>query len=296
MKLATVKAAGSTHFGAVVKDGFVDLSAKFKGKAVDLAGLLAGNLLVEAARYAAEAKPDFKLPEVTFLPVNPRLDMRLFALGWAYKDHQLETGKEAPQHPNMFSKHPQSLVGHGQPLVRPQISDKYDYEGEIVIVIGKAGRQIPAASAMEHIAGYSILNDGSIRDFQKHSVTAGKNFDASSAFGPWIVTRDEIPDPKQMVLTTRLNGQEMQHSSFGLMAWDLAYLVSYVSIFCRLEPGDAISTGTPGGVGARRNPPVWMKAGDVIEIEVSGIGTLRNPIVDEQVASGTARANSLTTA
>lgn len=296
MKLATVKAAGSTRFGAVVKDGFVDLSAKFKGKAVDLAGLLAGNLVAEAARYAAEAKPDYKLSEVTFLPVNPRPDMRLFALGWAYKDHQLETGKEAPQHPNMFSKHPQSLVGHGQPLVRPQISDKFDYEGEIVIVIGRAGRHIPAASAMEHIAGYSILNDGSIRDFQKHSVTAGKNFDASSAFGPWMVTKDEILDPKQMVLTTRLNGEQMQRSSFDLMAWDLGDLVNYISTFCRLEPGDAISTGTPGGVGSRRNPPVWMKAGDVIEIEVTGIGTLRNPIVDEQASSTLNQETAVTAA
>ena len=281
MKLATVRAAGGTRFGAVVKDGFVDLSAKFKGRAADLAGLLAGNLVGEAARHCAEAKPDYQLSEVSFLPPNPRLDMRLFALGWAYKDHQLETGKEPPQHPNMFSKHPQSLVGHGQPLIRPQISDKLDYEGEIVIVIGKAGRHIPAARAMDHIAGYSILNDGSIRDFQKHSVTAGKNFDESSAFGPWMVTKDEIRDPKQMILTTRLNGQQMQRSSFDLMAWDLGELIHYVSTFCRLEPGDAISTGTPGGVGSRRTPPVWMKAGDVIEIEVTGIGTLRNTILDE---------------
>ena len=281
MKLATVRAAGSTRFGAVVKEGFLDLSAKFKGRAADLAGLLAGNLVGEAARHCAEAEPDYKLSEVSFLPPNPRLDMRLFALGWAYKDHQLETGKEAPQHPNMFSKHPQSLVGHGQPLIRPQISANFDYEGEIVIVIGKAGRHIPAARAMDHIAGYSILNDGSIRDFQKHSVTAGKNFDESSAFGPWMVTKDEIRDPMQMVLTTRLNGQQMQRSSFDLMAWDLGDLIHYVSTFCRLEPGDAISTGPPGGVGSRRTPPVWMKAGDVIEVEVTGIGTLRNTIVDE---------------
>ena len=209
MRLATVMAGGATRFGVVAEGGFIDLSARMRGRCADIAGLLAGNLLAEAAALAASAKPDLALDELTFLPPNPRRDARMFALGVAYRDHQLETGRSDAEFPSLFSKHPQALVGHGQPLVRPRISDKFDYEGEIVVVIGKPGRHIPSTAAIDHIAGYSILVDGSVRDFQKHSVTAGKNFDASSAYGPWIVTRDEIPDWKKMVLTTRLNGKEM---------------------------------------------------------------------------------------
>ena len=173
------------------------------------------------------------------------------------------------------------MVGSGQQIVRPLVSTRFDYEGEIVIVIGKAGRHIRESNAMEHVAGYSIGMDGSIRDWQLHSVTAGKNFDNSSAYGPWLVTRDEIPNPKLMTLVTRLNGNQMQCSSYGLLQWETAQLVAYVSTICRLEPGDAISTGTPGGVGNKRNPQVFMKAGDKLEIEVSGIGVLSNTIVDE---------------
>lgn len=281
MRLATVKAGGATKFGAVVEGGFIDLSARMRGRCEDIAGLLAGNLIEEALAVVSGAKPDWALDEITFLPPNPKRDARMFALGVAYKDHQLETGRSDAEFPSLFSKHPQALVGHGQPLVRPRISDKFDYEGEIVVVIGKPGRHIPAAAALDHIAGYSILVDGSVRDFQKHSVTAGKNFDASSAYGPWIVTRDEIPDWRKMALTTRLNGREMQKSAFGMLMWDLEFVVNYVSTITRLEPGDAISTGTPAGVGHRRNPPVFMKAGDVLEVEVSGIGTLRNTVIDE---------------
>lgn len=281
MRLSTVREGGAERFGAVVGDGFIDLTEKFRGRCTGIADLLAKNLLGDALAMCAGAKPEYAIAELTFLPVIHRTDMRMFALGWAYKDHQLETGKDAPEFPNMFSKHPQSLVGHGQPIVRPRASERFDYEGEVAIVIGKAGRNIPAERAMEHIAGYSIVMDGSMRDFQKHSVTAGKNFDASSAFGPWLVTRDEIPDPAKMELTTRLNGKVMQHSGFDLMAWDLGYLLNYISTFCRLEPGDVISTGTPGGVGNRRDPQVFMKGGDVIEVEVTGIGTLKNTVVDE---------------
>ena len=281
MRLATVKAGGATRFGAVVEVGFIDLSARFRGRCEDIAGLLAGNLVADAMTLVSGAKPDWAPDELTFLPPNPRRDARMFALGVAYKDHQLETGRSDAEFPSLFSKHPQALVGHAQPLVRPRCSDKFDYEGEIVVVIGKPGRHIPAAAALDHVAGYSILVDGSVRDFQKHSVTAGKNFDASSAYGPWIVTRDEIPDRKKMVLTTRLNGKEMQKSALGMLIWNLEFIISYVSTMTRLEPGDAISTGTPAGVGHRRNPPVFMKAGDLLEVEVSGIGTLRNTVIDE---------------
>jgi 2-keto-4-pentenoate hydratase/2-oxohepta-3-ene-1,7-dioic acid hydratase in catechol pathway len=281
MRLATLRKDARARFGAVVGEGFIDLSERMQGKCSDLRDLLARGLLPEAGRLCRGARPDFALNDATFLPLIPNPETRIFALGWAYKDHQLEGGIQELEFPQMFSKHPQSLVGHAQPIIKPRISERFDYEGEVAIVIGKAGRHIAPERAMEHIAGYSILMDGSVRDWQKHSITAGKNFDGSSAYGPWLATRDEVPDPKQMTLCTRLNGREMQRSSFGLMAWDLGFLLNYISTFTRLEPGDAISTGTPGGVGHRRNPQVFMKAGDELEIEVSGVGVLRNRVVEE---------------
>lgn len=281
MKLASVRLHGKNTFGVVRDDGFVDLGARLQGRCADLIALYEQGLLAEARALAATAPADARLDQLEWRPVNPRMDMRMFALGWAYKAHQLEAGKEDLTHPNIFSKHPQSLVGHDRPIVRPRVSDRFDFEGEVALVIGKGGRHIPVAQAMDHVAGYSIVMDGSVRDYQKHSVTAGKNFDASSAFGPWLVTADAIPDPKAMVLTTRLNGEVMQHSGFDLMAWDLAELVHYLSTMCALQPGDVISTGTPGGVGHRREPQIFMKAGDVVEVEVSGIGVLRNAVIDE---------------
>ena len=291
MKLCTIAVAGGETFGAVVGDVFHDLGGHFAGRCSDIAGLLAGDHLEEARRYLEEVSNErtaagareTPVSEVAFLPVISRSDARIFALGWSYKAHQEETGKDATPFPTLFNKLPQSLVGHGQALIKPRASEMYDYEGEIAIVIGREGRHIPRESALAHIAGYTIVNDGSVRDWQKQSVAAGKNFDASSAMGPWLVTTDEIGDPRQMVLTTRLDGEVMQHSPFSLMAWDLDYLVHYVSTFTRLRPGDVISTGTPGGVGARRNPPRYVRAGEVIEVEVTGIGTLRNQVADEAV-------------
>lgn len=282
MKLATVNIHGQVHFGVITPDGLVDLGAHFGSRCEDLVALFKNNLLPEVTQLMASSPTvDYPFRELTFLPVNTRMDMRMFALGWAYKAHQLEAGKEDLLYPNMFSKHPQSLVGHDQPIVLPKVSDRFDFEGEVAFMIGKPGRHIPVEEAMSHIAGYSIVMDGSLRDYQKHSVTAGKNFDASSSFGPWLVTRDEIPNPASMVLTTRLNGEVMQHSGFDLMAWDVAELIHYISGICRLEVGDVISTGTPGGVGHRRDPQIFMKLGDVLEVEVSQIGLLRNQVVAE---------------
>jgi len=181
MKLASVELRGKKTFGAIVDDGFVDLGARLGASCPDLIGLFETDAL---ARAQAQGPADARLDELVYRPVNPRRDMRMFALGWAYKAHQLEAGKEELTHPNMFSKHPQSLVGHGQPIVRPRLSDRFDFEGEVAIVMGKGGRHIPPAQALAHIGGYSIVMDGSVRDYQKHSVTAGKNFDASSSFGP----------------------------------------------------------------------------------------------------------------
>ncbi|WP_454744053.1 fumarylacetoacetate hydrolase family protein [Cupriavidus necator] len=280
MKLATVEADDKVRYGIVDDNGFFDLSSRLPD-CEDLRTLLSRGLLDQARLLSRTRQVDFTLDEVEFLPPNPRADMRMFALGLSYKAHQEEGGAAAPEFPLVFSKHPQSLVGHGRPLTRPRASTLYDFEGEIAIVIGKAGRAIPADRAHEHIAAYSLVMDGSVRDFQHHSLLAGKNFDASGAFGPWLITSDEIDDPAKIVLTTRLNGMVVQHCEFGDLLWDVGYLVQYLSTITRLEPGDVISTGTPAGVGIVRRPPLLMKDGDVIEVEASGIGTLRNTVVDE---------------
>ncbi len=277
MKLATLSIQGRTRFGALQDGGLVDLGARLP-QCRDLTDVFAQGLLDQAAAQCQGARPDVSLEGATWLPPFTRSDLRVFAIGWAYRDHQTETGKEAPAFPSIFTKFASSLVGHGQPLRKPAASDSFDYEGEVALIIGKGGRDIPADRGLDHIAGFSILMDGSVRDWQKHSIPAGKNFDASSAFGPCIVTRDEIADPKAMQLTTRLNGQVMQQSPFGNMVWDLGYLVNYLSTITELRPGDVISTGTPSGVGSRRTPPVFMKRGDLLDIEVSGIGHLQNPI------------------
>ena len=281
MKLASVSIGGTPAFGFIADSGFVSLNEHFKGRCPDLRSLIAGDLFAEARDYAARAV-SIPLYRIRFEPVIPNDGARMFALGWSYLDHQLETGKDAPEHPVIFSKHPQSMVGNNEPLIRPLVSERFDYEGEIVVIIGRAGRKIPIGSAMEHVAGYSIAVDGSVRDYQQHSVTAGKNFDASSSYGPWLVTADEISAPKDMELVTRLNGAEMQRTLFGKLAWEVAFLINYVSTITKLEPGDSISTGTPAGVGHKRKPPVFMKSGDVLEVEVSGIGTLRNVVRDEE--------------
>jgi 2-keto-4-pentenoate hydratase/2-oxohepta-3-ene-1,7-dioic acid hydratase in catechol pathway len=280
MKLASVLLNGQPTFGAVTDSGFVDLAPALQGRCGDLRELFAKNLVPEARGIAADAKA-VPLDRIRYLRPIPNLDARMFALGWSYADHQQETGKEAPEHPFIFSKHPQAMVGHGELLRRPRGSVRFDFEGEIAIVIGKAGRHIAPEQALEHVAGYTIVMDGSVRDWQLHSVTAGKNFDDSSAYGPYIVTPDAVPAAADMALTTRLNGQQVQHSSFAKMAWGLPELVAYVSTICRLEPGDAISTGTPAGVGNKRKPPLYMKPGDVLEVEVTGIGVLRNEVADE---------------
>ncbi len=203
---------------------------------------------------------------------------RIFCIGLNYKTHVSETGRDLPAQPSVFLRTPESVVGPGAAMVRPTASDCFDFEGELAVVIGRAGHRVAEADALAHVGGYTCFNDGSLRDFQKFSVTAGKNFDSSGAIGPWIVTSDEIPDPAALSLTTRLNGVEVQRSATDLLIYPIPRLISYISQFSRLRPGDVIATGTPAGVGARRTPPLWMKPGDVVEVDVSGIGTLRNPI------------------
>lgn len=217
------------------------------------------------------------LAAVTLLPPLAA-GARLFCIGLNYKTHVEETGRDLPAQPSVFIRTAESVVGANAPMIRPAVSEHFDFEGELAVVIGTPGHRITEAAALAHVGGYTCFNDGSLRDFQKFSVTAGKNFDASGAIGPWIVTADEIPDPTRLVLTTRLNGTEVQKSGTDMLIYPLPRLISYISQFAALRVGDVIATGTPAGVGARRTPPLWMRPGDVIEVDISGIGVLRNPI------------------
>jgi 2-keto-4-pentenoate hydratase/2-oxohepta-3-ene-1,7-dioic acid hydratase in catechol pathway len=204
-------------------------------------------------------------------------------VGLNYRKHIAETGREPPRWPSIFTRCMESLVAHGQPLVRPKVSKQLDFEGELGVIIGKPGRHITAAEALEHVAGYTIVNDGSVRDYQRHTIQffPGKNFWRSGSIGPWLVTPEELPAPLAMQLTTRLNGKVMQQAFLDELVFGVADLIAYLSDITPLIPGDIIATGTPGGVGAFREPPVWMQPGDLVEVEISGLGILSNHIVDE---------------
>jgi 2-keto-4-pentenoate hydratase/2-oxohepta-3-ene-1,7-dioic acid hydratase in catechol pathway len=190
--------------------------------------------------------------------------------------------RELPKQPSMFIRFADTLVGHGGELIRPKVSDNFDFEGELALVIGKGGRHIAAERALEHVAGYTCFVDGSVRDYQKFSVTSGKNFPGTGPLGPWLVTADEIPDPSRLTLMTRLNGREVQRSPTDLLIYAIPQIIAFCSDFTALSPGDIISTGTPEGVGHSRKPPLWMKAGDTLEVEITDIGVLRADVVDER--------------
>jgi len=227
------------------------------------------------------AEEDFAFEDVTLLaPVASTA--RVICLGVNYRDHAQEVNQEAGDCPPLFAKYPDTLVGHEQAIIRPRVSDTFDFEGEIAIVIGRPGRHIPRESAMDHVLGYSCLMDGSIREYQSHSPTAGKNFHRSSAMGPWIVTADEVADASAIELVTRLNGEIVQSATSRDMIFDIPTAIAYISRWTPLRSGDVISMGTPAGVGWARKPPLWMKPGDTIEVALAGIGTLRNTVVDEQ--------------
>jgi 2-keto-4-pentenoate hydratase/2-oxohepta-3-ene-1,7-dioic acid hydratase in catechol pathway len=281
MKLASYIVDGAEAYGLVKDDGVITMNTRFGGHAASLREALAGNLLPQIKEAAANASPDHKLSEITFLPVitNPE---RIACAGINYRSHASETGREIPKQPSMFLRLTDTLLGHEGEMIRPKISTQFDFEGELAVVIGKGGRYIPKERALEHVAGYTCFVDGSVRDYQKFSVTSGKNFPATGPLGPWIVTTDEIPDPSRLTLTTRLNGQEVQKSGTDLLIYSVPQIIAFCSDFTPLSPGDVIATGTPDGVGHRRNPPLWMKSGDVLEVEISGIGTLRNRVVDEK--------------
>src|SRR5436190_10299084 len=281
MKLASYTIDGEPSFGVVSGDGVITMNTRLGGRASSLRGALAEGLLAAMREAAANAKPDHKLSDIQFLPVIPDPEL-ITCAGVNYRAHAAETGRELPKQPSMLIRRTNTLVGHEGELIRPLLSTQFDFEGELTVVIGRGGRHIKVVKALDHVAGYTILVDGSVRDYQKFSVTSGKNWPGTGPLGPWIVTADEIPDPAKLTLTTRLNGQQVQHSGTDKLIYSCQQIVSFCSDFTELHPGDVIATGTPEGVGHSRKPPLWMKAGDVLEVEISGIGVLRTRIVDEQ--------------
>jgi 2-keto-4-pentenoate hydratase/2-oxohepta-3-ene-1,7-dioic acid hydratase in catechol pathway len=279
MRLITGHHDGRTVFGEV-RDGVVhDLGAD--GRWPDLASALGATGPAELAS-AADAAPTVALDDVELdLPIPA--PARILCVGLNYHDHRAESAaKVTSEHPTFFVRFASSLVPAGQPMVRPVASQAFDYEGELAVVIGRPCRAVSVADALDHLAGYSCFNDGSVRDYQRHSsqFTAGKNFDRSGSFGPWIVTADEL-DASTAELTTALNGNEVQHAPIKDMVHSTAELIAYASIWTTLQPGDVIATGTPGGVGYARTPPLLLQPGDMIEVTITGIGTLSNPIADE---------------
>jgi len=284
MRLTSYVKAGKEHWGAVAGEGLVDLGNRL-AKYPTLRDLIAAGALKEASAAASGAAPDHKLCEVTLLPPVPAPE-KIWCIGVNYADRNEEykDNSSAPTYPSLFCRTPSSMVGHGVPLERPRVSTQLDYEGEIALVIGKAGRHIPRERALSHIFGLTLANEGSVRDWLKHgkfNVTQGKNFDRSGSLGPWIVTSDEIDLSKPLSITTRVNGEVRQHDSTARMMFPFDYLISYLSTFATLKPGDTILTGTPTGAGVRFDPPRWLIPGDIVEVEVQGIGILRNGVVDE---------------
>ena len=282
MKLISFERNGRAGFGAVIDGGVVDLGTALGGRFADLRALLAADALAEARAILAGRSSDFALEGLHLLPVIPNPG-KIWCCGLNYGEHVRETNQVLTEQPTFFLRVGDSQVGHGQAIVRPKESSQLDFEAEIAIIIGKPGRRIAEADAWGHIAGYSCYNDGSVRDWQRHTSqwAPGKNFWRTGGFGPWMVTADEIPARTVMTLVSRLNGQEMQRATTEMMIHSIERQIAYASTVAPLQAGDVIVTGTPGGVGARREPPVWMKPGDVIEIEVDRIGVLRNTVTDE---------------
>ncbi len=281
MRLASFRTAQGASYGAVTNQGIVDLGRRLGNRYSDLRTLLERNGL-EEARKAAGSPADYKESDVTWLPVIPNPG-KIVCVGLNYEEHRQETGRDKTEQPALFLRLAESQVGHRQPILRPRESKNLDYEAEIAVVIGRAGRRISQKDSWNHIAGYSCYNDGSVRDWQRHTVqwTAGKNFASTGGFGPWMVSADEIPAGALLTLSCRLNGERMQHATTEQMIFKIPKLIEYISSFTTLLPGDVIVTGTPGGVGARRNPPVWMKPGDTVEIEIDKVGVLVNSIADD---------------
>ncbi|MEB8014789.1 fumarylacetoacetate hydrolase family protein [Citrobacter braakii] len=274
MKLASYIHRNTRSYGIVLNDGVVDLGSRLTFLAPDLKTLLSFDPHLECVRPFCEKAPDIALNDLTFLPVidNPE---KIICVGMNYADKRQEFDQHDPA-PTLFVRFADSQVGHNTPVIKPYFSKEFDYEGELAVVIGTGGENILRGEALNHVAGYSCYMDGSARDWQHSWFTAGKNWRHTGAFGPWMTTADEIPDPQQLAIRTRLNGRLVQDDNTSSMVHQVAELIEYISTFTRLSAGDVIITGSPGGVGKKRNPPLFMNDGDCIEVEIEHIGLLSN--------------------
>ncbi len=281
MKLISFLIDGKAAYGAVNGDAVVDLSARLSDKYPTII-----DFIRDAPLDAAQAfydQRDYSLDLLELLPVIPNPG-KIICIGLNYEAHKKEGVRDPADKPMLFARWPESLTAHGAPMLLPKVSDKLDFEAELLVIIGRnTGRYLPSEQALEKIFGYSCMNEGSVRDWQRHSsqVTAGKNFAATGPVGPWIVTADEIPDPQELDISLRLNGDIMQQASTRDMIWPVAEIISYITNWLPLGPGDMVASGTPAGVGSRRTPPVFMRPGDVVEVEISRIGVLRNTVTYE---------------
>jgi len=284
-RFVTFSVNGANKYGAVVDGGVVDLSARHGNDYPTLREVVAAGALGRLTEDAARRQPDHALDAITWLPPIPQPE-KIICIGVNYPDRNAEykDGSDAPKYPSMFMRTPRSFVGHETPLVRPRASPQLDYEGELVLIIGKAGRHIAESAALDHIAALTLCNEGTIRDWVRHAkfnVTQGKNFDSTGSVGPWLVPYTNEAQIADIRLTTRVNGELRQDDRTSRLIFPFRYLISYISTFTTLVPGDVIVTGTPTGAGARFDPPRYLKPGDVIEIEAEGVGLLRNGVVDE---------------
>jgi 2-keto-4-pentenoate hydratase/2-oxohepta-3-ene-1,7-dioic acid hydratase in catechol pathway len=282
MKLISYTYASNESWGAVIDDHVIDLKIATNDRIKTLAGALQEFTIPQIEGLLQTATTRLNLAEIQYLPVITE-NTKIFCVGLNYEEHRVEADRPVTGSPTLFTRFAASQIGHGEPMCIPRESDKFDYEGEIAVIIGRRGRRIPKGKAWEYIAGYAPYNDGSIRDWQNHTSqwTPGKNFVATGAFGPWMTTRGEIADGQVLEITTRLNGEVMQHAKTDQLIFSIPTLINYISTFTVLEPGDVIVTGTPGGVGFKRTPPVYMRDGDIVEVEVSQIGKLVNPVKAE---------------
>lgn len=281
MKFISFTLDGRSSCGVVTDGGVVDIGSRDNAYR-DLKSVLAAGALREVADSFGARPADLSVHEASFLPVIPNPG-KIFCVGVNYEAHLKETGRKPTANPTIFTRFADTLVGHNAAMIRPSVSRSLDYECELAVIIGKGGRHIERAQAMEHVAGYSCFNDGSVRDWQRHTgqFTPGKNFPATGGFGPFLVTPDEIGNVNELRIQTRLNGDVMQDSNTSLLIFDIPALIEYLSTFTTLAPGDVIATGTPGGIGEKRDPQVFMRPGDEVIVEIEDVGLLRNEILAE---------------
>ncbi len=280
MKIASFEINERATYGVLVNDTLREPNDTFRAQYPDVRSVIAAGAQAELGDVIGDA--EYPVEDVRFAPCIPNPD-KVICVGVNFRPHIEEMGHDLPQYPVVFVRFAGSQTGHGCPVVRPAASEQFDYEGELGVVIGKRARHVSRESALDYVAGYCCFMDGSVRDWQYQGLqfTPGKNFDRSGSMGPCLVTADEIPDPSMLRLTTRINGKVRQEGRISDLVFDVPALLEYCSTFTELLPGDVIATGTPGGVGAAAKPPQWLMAGDLVEVEIPGVGLLVNPVVDE---------------